>query len=63
MLRFAVKYRDAIDSITGDKSLKMRKYELDSDDWSIVEDLVSVLEVCLPSILFDISQYYCPLAI
>ena len=38
-------YRPAIDKITADKTLKLRKYELDNDDWVIIEDLVNVLEV------------------
>ena len=46
MLYFALQYRKVIDSITADKSLKLRKYELDSDDWDIVEDLVTILKVC-----------------
>jgi hypothetical protein len=45
MMRFAVAYRLAIDKITADKTLKLRKYELDNDDWVIIEDLVNVLEV------------------
>lgn len=45
MLQFAVRYRIAIDIITADKSLKLRKFELDNDDWKIVHNLVSVLEV------------------
>jgi len=45
MLQFAVKYRIAINSITADKTLKLCKYELDNDDWRIVNDLVSILEV------------------
>jgi hypothetical protein len=45
MLRFALKYCVAIDSVTTDKSLKLRKYELDNDKWKIVGDLVLVLEV------------------
>ena len=45
MLRFAAKYRIVVDSITADKTLKLRKFELDNDDWTIVHDLVSVLEV------------------
>jgi len=45
MLQFVIKYRKAIDAITADKSLKMRKYELDNDDWQIINDLVSVLAV------------------
>ena len=46
MMRFVLTYRKAIDIITADKILKLRKYELDNDDWLIVEDLVTVLEVC-----------------
>jgi hypothetical protein len=45
-MRFVLTYRTAIDIITADKTLKLRKYELDNDDWLIVEDLVAVLEVC-----------------
>lgn len=48
MMNFVLKYRRAIDQITADKALKLRVYELDEDDWVIVEDLVSVLEVKLP---------------
>jgi hypothetical protein len=44
MMRFALKYRKAIDEITADKSLKLRKFELDHDDWLITEDLAAVLE-------------------
>jgi hypothetical protein len=36
----------AINQVTADKVLKLRKYELDNDDWDIVEDLVAVLKVC-----------------
>ena len=46
MMRFVLTYRAAIDKITADKALKLRRYELDNDDWVIIEDLVSVLEVC-----------------
>ena len=45
MLLFAIKYHDVIDTVTADKSLKLWKYELDNDDWKIIQDLVSVLEV------------------
>ena len=46
MMNFALKYRTVINRVTGDKSLKLRRYELDNEDWVIIEDLVSVLEVC-----------------
>ena len=45
MMVFTLKYRKPIDSITADKSLKLRKYELDNEGWSIIEQLVSVLHV------------------
>jgi hypothetical protein len=45
MMKFVRAYRDAVDKITADKSLKLRRYELDSDDWEIIDDLVSILEV------------------
>jgi hypothetical protein len=45
MMVFALKYRKPIDSITADKSLKLRRYELDNEGWGIIEQLVSVLQV------------------
>ena len=55
MMSFVLIHRTAIDKITADKALKLRKYELDNDDWVIVEDLISVLEVChLPLIVYPI---------
>jgi hypothetical protein len=53
MLSFAIKYRQVIDAMTADKSLKLRKFELDHEEWGIAEDLVAVLEVSL-------SIYYQP---
>ena len=47
MLKFVLRYRAVIDKITTDKGLKLRRYELDNDNWAIIEDLVSILEVCL----------------
>lgn len=55
MMRFVLAYRKAIDQITADKALKLRRYELDNDNWVIVEDLVSVLEV---RFLFNIHLTY-----
>jgi hypothetical protein len=51
MLRFALAYRQPIDIITADKTSKLRKFELDDEDWDIVGDLVAILEVriSLPS--------------
>jgi hypothetical protein len=46
MLQFSLEYRAPIDMITADKQLKLRKYELDEEDWLIVYELVSILQVC-----------------
>ena len=46
MLSFAIKYRAAIDAMTADKSLKLRKFKLETEEWAIAKDLVSVLLVC-----------------
>ena len=40
---FALKYRKPIDSITVDKSLKLRQYELNNEGWGIIEQLILVL--------------------
>jgi hypothetical protein len=45
MLLFAVKYRRAVDAITAEKSLKLRKFELDEQEWKILSDLLTVLRV------------------
>ena len=46
MLEFAIRYRSAIDDITGDKSANLRKYELDDDEWRIAVQLQNTLKVC-----------------
>jgi len=55
MMVFALKYRKPIDSITVDKSLKLRRYELDNEGWGIIEQLVSVLQVSI----FSLSSNIC----
>ena len=45
MMHFALRYCTAVDAITADKALKLRKYELLDDNWVIIQDLVTVLEV------------------
>jgi len=57
MMHFVLKYRKAIDKVTADKALKLRKYELDNDDWIIVKDLVSVLEVSV-CLLLGVRMHY-----
>lgn len=46
MVKMAYRFRPAIDDITADKSLKLRIYELDDDDWKVIGDLLRVLKVC-----------------
>jgi hypothetical protein len=59
MLKMAIQYR-AIDDLTADKSMKLRQFELDDNDWVIIEDLLSVLKV--RSIYFyDQSLFMMPL--
>jgi hypothetical protein len=48
MLRFVIKYRKPIDSVAANKALKLRKYEMDNEDWTIIDDLVVILEVFIP---------------
>jgi len=47
MLSFAFKYRLVIDAMTADKSLKLRRFELEDNEWAIVEELVAVLLVSI----------------
>ena len=42
----AIVYRTVIDDITANKALKLRKYELDDEEWQIILDLLRVLKVC-----------------
>jgi hypothetical protein len=45
MLSVVQAYRKPVDDVTADKSLKLRKFELDSDEWQIIDDLLFVLAV------------------
>ena len=45
MMQFVLKYQHAIDDITANKTLKLRRYELNNDDWAIIKDLFSILKV------------------
>jgi hypothetical protein len=52
MLDFALKYRTVIDTMTADKSLKLRMFELETEEWGIVEELVTVLRLYKSATLF-----------
>jgi hypothetical protein len=45
MLNFAVEYREALDTIMGDRDMKLRQYELSEEDWNIATQLRDVLKV------------------
>lgn len=44
MLVFALEYRKAIDDIAGSRELKLRKFELNETEWTIVKQLCEVLK-------------------
>ena len=46
MLDFAIDYRAAIDAITSNRDLNLRKYELEDDEWVIAVNLRDTLKVC-----------------
>ena len=45
MLKFASVYREPINKITGDRSMKIRQYEIKDEEWTIVEQLRDCLKV------------------
>ena len=45
MLKFCNEYRAPIDVITANKSVGLRKYKMEDDEWTIVTDLIHVLKV------------------
>ena len=45
MLDFAVEHIAAINTITGDRDMKLRQYELSEDEWNIARQLWDVLKV------------------
>ena len=45
MMQFVLKYQHTIDDITTNKTLKLRRYGLNNDDWAIPKDLDSILKV------------------
>ena len=45
MLRFAFAYSEPINQITGDRSMKIRQYEINDQEWKLVEQLRDSLKV------------------
>ena len=46
MLRFAIEYRLAIDTITEECSMKLCDYKLGKDEWKVAKELCQALKVC-----------------
>jgi hypothetical protein len=46
MLKFALEYRLAIDTITAERKMKLRDYELGKEEWKVAKELCEVLKVC-----------------
>lgn len=46
MLAYALRHRQAVNSVTQDRALGLRKYELDDKEWDLLEQLHGVLKVC-----------------
>jgi hypothetical protein len=46
MLKFMLAYRAVIDKVITNKSLELRKYELNNNDWVVIEDFISILKAC-----------------
>jgi collagenase-like PrtC family protease len=45
MLDFAISYREAIDALTANRLLKLRRFELDNEEWEVAERLRDTLQV------------------
>ena len=45
MLKFSLAFREALDTIMGEKKMKLRKYEMDEEEWEIARQLCEVLKV------------------
>ena len=45
MLEFAVEYQAALDTMTADRGMNLRKFELSKKEWSMATELSEVLQV------------------
>ena len=57
MLRFAIQYCAAIDTITAEWAIKLCDYKLGREEWNITEQLCDILEVCCSISLQILLQY------
>ena len=54
MLKFAPDYHVALNVITGERDMKLRKYELKDMEWHIASQLRDILEVSSHFKLFQV---------
>lgn len=52
MLDFAIQYRAALDTITGDRDMKLRRFELTEEEWKSATQLRNALKV-------RVYSFYC----
>lgn len=52
MLLFSLKYRGALNIITGDREMKLCQYEMDNKEWAIAGQLSNVLKVFKDATLY-----------
>jgi hypothetical protein len=47
MVEFATEYRAALDIMTADRDMNLRKFELSKKEWGMATELSEVLQVCV----------------
>ncbi|KIJ90113.1 hypothetical protein K443DRAFT_117083, partial [Laccaria amethystina LaAM-08-1] len=47
MLDFAIAYRTALDDLTSNRDLNLRKYKLEDDEWAVAINLRDMLKACI----------------
>lgn len=52
MLNFALEYRNALETITSDRDLNLRQFEMDKKEWTNAKDLRDVLKVFKDATMF-----------
>ena len=56
MLKFAFAYSEPINRITSERSMKIRQFELNDQEWTIVEQLRDCLKACF---FFVYNLFHC----
>jgi len=46
MLKFAINYCLAIDTIVAERNMKLHNYKLGREEWKLAEELCEVLKIC-----------------